>query len=95
MAKNLEILSRQEGIFEVHIAAPKMSIDAAEKLFDEFKGLGLPKHKYFLLVNNVPPGSISYSSGTPPKGHDIENPGVMATGLVSGYHQVKKKPCLF
>lgn len=90
MIEPLETLVRQEGVFEIHIAAPKMPVDEAETLFAEFKRAGLPKHKYFLFVKNVPPSSISYSSGTPPTGHDIEDPGIMATALAHSYDEVKR-----
>jgi len=90
MVEPLEILARQEGAFEIHITAPKMSVDDAEAMFFKFLRIGFPKHKYFLAVNNVPSSLVPYAAGTPPTGHDIEQPGIMATVLAHSYDNVKK-----
>ncbi len=90
MVEPLETLARREGIFEIHVAGPKMLVEEAEALFTEFQRLGFPKHKYFLAVNNVPSSSVPYAAGTPPVGHDLENPGVMTTLLTPRYDYVKR-----
>lgn len=63
-----------KNIFEVHISVPKLDKDRSKVVQGALNAIGLPKVKYFQRVRDLQPITIGCANG-----HDIQNPGAMAT----------------
>jgi len=80
-----------QGMFEIHLAGPKVDLDLTQRVFEKLNEVGLTKNKFFLAVYNVPPpGLYDQVACTPPTGHDLDNPGWMTTIKVSDFEQARE-----
>lgn len=64
-------------LFEAHIAIPVTSFEKMEKAISLLKEAGIAKTKYFHQVHNII--TEVHDCNVPPTGHDLDNPGAMAT----------------
>jgi len=76
------------GLFEIHIAGPRIDVSTTRKVFDDLKKVGLTKSKFFLGVYNITnKGQVAC---TPPTGHDLDNPGFMSTIKTPDFEEAKQ-----
>lgn len=88
--KNHEHIAREPGIFEIHIAGSKTTPEITSEIFERLRTLGMPKHKFFLTVYNVPSEANNpHMMGTPPTGHDLNTPGFMSTAYRKSYSEAR------
>lgn len=78
-------------MYEIHIAIPVVECSVMRTIFAEFAVIGLKKTKFFYNVKDIRPADAScHPAGTPPTGHDLANPGAMATAKVETYEEARK-----
>lgn len=83
---------KTKGLFEVHIAGPRVDVSVARKIFESLREAGLVKSKFFLRIYNVPSdGRYGQVACTPPTGHDLDDPGWMSTVKTPDFEEAKKK----
>lgn len=77
-------------MYEIHIAFPVLPVSTTSLIFAALEEVGIKKNKFFYAVENIRPAdSACHPAGTPPTGHDLENPGSMSTVKVPTYAEAR------
>lgn len=71
-----------KDVFEVHLAVPKFNELTNQKILKVLTGVGFAKNKYFQKVRDLKPITMGCTNG-----HDLENPGIMATSHVASLEE--------
>lgn len=64
-------------IYEMHIAVPVTTKEKMDQVMADLRSIGIQKTKYFHQVHNII--TERQDCNVPPTGHDLDNPGAMAT----------------